>query len=61
MSSAAAVTLRLTMPRHPSARAQPSTSRLTPSIPSAAGTEPLVFVFSLTCDRFDQDMYHFDA
>ena len=25
------------------------------------GTEPLVFVFCLACDRFDQNMYHFDA
>ena len=25
------------------------------------GAEPLVFVFSLACDRFDQNMYHFDA
>ena len=24
------------------------------------GTEPLVFVFSFACDRFDQIVYHFD-
>ena len=25
------------------------------------GPEPLVVVFCLACDRFDQNMYHFDA
>ena len=24
------------------------------------GTEPLVFIFSFACDRFDQIVYHFD-
>ena len=46
MSSAAAVTLRLTIPRHPLARAQPSTSRLTPSIPSAAPVPSRWFLYS---------------